>query len=98
MLLLAGMGLYGLAALLVLMSGNMIGLVVSLIMVGLIYFAAYAPLAKGQNTTAANGAAIAGGISLVLGFFDVMMGDMFAAIFVFIIAAVLGLAWNQAKG
>ncbi|MBC7265109.1 MAG: hypothetical protein H5T64_12250 [Chloroflexi bacterium] len=92
------MGLYALAALLVLMSGDLIGLVTSLIMVGVIYFAAYAPLTKGQNATAANGAAIAGGIALVFGFINIMLGQTFAAIYNFVTAAILGFAWNQAKG
>lgn len=96
LLLLAAMGLYAVAALLLLMSGSFIGLVVlPLIMAVLIYLTAYAPLQKVQNKAAQNGAAIAGGLSLLFGFIDIALGDMAAAIFAFVIAAVLGLAWNQ---
>lgn len=89
--------MYGLAVLLTLMSGNMIGLITSLIMAVGIYVAAYVPLTKGRKDAAANGAAIAAGVSLLFGLIDIILGDVFAAIFVFIVAGLLGLAWNQIK-
>lgn len=96
-LILAGVAMYGLAVLLTLMSGNMIGLITSLIMGVGIYITAYVPLTKGRKDAAANGAAIGAGVSLLFGFLDIMLGDVFAAIFVFIVAGLLGLAWNQIK-
>lgn len=96
-LLLAGVVMYGLAAVLTLMGGNMIGLITSLLIAVGIYVAAYVPLTKGQKGAAANGAAVTAGVSLLFGFLDIILGDVFAAIFVFIIAAMLGLAWNQLK-
>ena len=93
--LLGAIVLYGVAALLMLTSGNVIGLVVPLIMMVLIYMTAYVPLQKGQNKEAQNGTTIAAVLSLAFGFIDILLGSVYAAIFVFVIAAVLGLARNQ---
>lgn len=97
-LLIAAIALYGVGALLTVIGGNMIGFLVCLLMVALIYFMAYAPFSKGQKDAAANGVVIAAVISLVLGFVDIFWLDPFAAIFNFVVAAILGLAWKQIKG
>jgi len=59
--------------------------------------AAYAPLQKGQLASARNGAAIAGGISLVFGIIDIFLGGWLGVVFALLCAALLGLAWNQMK-
>lgn len=97
MLILTGLGLYVLAAVLTLMTGNIIGIVIALAVVGVSYALAYVPLAKGDVQAARNGAAIAGGIALVLTLLNFMLGDFGAAIFNAIAAAAFGVAWNQIK-
>lgn len=96
-LILAAVAMYGLAVLLTVMSGNMIGLITSLIMAAGIYLGAYVPLTKGRKDAAANGAVIAAGVSLLFALIDMALGDYFSAIFVSIVAGLLGLAWNQIK-
>jgi hypothetical protein len=97
MLLLAGMGIYAVGALLSLMGGDMFAFITCLLLVAGIYVAAYMPLEKGQIKTAQQGALAAAVIALVFGFIDIMMGGTAAAIFNFVAAAVVGLAWNGMK-
>ncbi len=96
-LLLVGLGLYAVAALFTLMARNVLGLGLSLIVIGVIYGLAYTPLAKGQNEAAKNGAAIAAGISLVFALINLFMGNFGAVMFNAIAAAAIGVAWSQIK-
>ena len=61
------------------------------------YFAAYVPLSKGNLSSAASGATIAGGVALLFGFLGLFAGDTFAAIWNFAAGAMFGLAGMQIK-
>jgi hypothetical protein len=97
-LVLGAVALYVVGGLLVMMAGNMVGLVVSALIIAVIYVAAYMPLSQGKYEAGRNGIVIAALFALVLVFIDAIMGDPFAALWNVAAAALLGVAWLQIKG
>ena len=94
---LVGAGIYGVAALLAIMGGNMFDFIISLALAAGIYLAVYAPLAKGNGEAAKKGALAAGVAALIFVFFSFLNGSPMAALFNGVAAACMGLAWNSIK-
>ncbi len=98
MLVLAGAGIYLVAAVLSLMGGDMLNLFFSALLAAGVYMAVYTPLQKGDLAAAKKGALTAGVVCLAFMFFGLIQGSFVGVLFNAAAAACVGLAWNAIKG